>query len=321
MRRRIHGDSLAAVTFSTTKRLRGLVAATFTPFDARGEVDLDRVPALVEHALRQGIAGLYVCGSTGQGLSLSSDERRRVTEAFVAAAAGRLPVIVQVGHESVVEARGLAAHAAACGADAISALAPVYFKPRTPDALLATLEEIASAAPDSPFYYYFIPELSGVAHSPLDLLARGAERLPSLAGVKYTAPTLDELQEGLAIAGDRFQLLFGRDEMLLAALSVGVEAAVGSTYNYLAPVYRRLIAAFEAGDLVAARAEQAKSLAVIRLLRRFGVDAQKPLMAELALDCGPARLPLRPLAAGDLAELRRTLDELGARAWARGEEA
>ena len=287
--------------------------------DREGAVDLGRIPDLVEHALSHRLAGLYVCGSTGQGLSLSGDERRAVAEGFVTAAGGRLPIIVQVGHESVVESRALASHASSCGADAISALAPVYFKPRTPDALLGTLEEIAGAAPELPFYYYFIPELSGVAHSPVGLLEQGAERLPSLAGVKYTAPTLDELQECMAIAGDRFQLLYGRDEMLLAALSVGIEAAVGSTYNYLAPVYHRLIQAFESGDLASAREAQARSLAVIRLLKRFGLDAQKPLMAELALDCGPARRPLSPLSGSDLAELRQTLDQLGARDWAKGD--
>ena len=114
--------------------LRGLVAATYTPFKPDRSLDLAAVPDLVERLLTDGVDGLYVCGSTGEGVSLSTPERKQVTEAYIAAAADRMPVVVQVGHNSLAEARDLAAHAEAAGADATSAMPPSYFKPGIFDA-------------------------------------------------------------------------------------------------------------------------------------------------------------------------------------------
>ena len=135
-------------------RREGLIAATYTPLRSNGSLNLDRVPPLVEHLLGDGVGGLYVCGSTGEGVSLTGDERRAVAEAYTAAAAGRVAVIVQVGHNSLAEARSLAEHAQQIGADAISATCPSYFKISTAELLVDCMAEAAAGAPDLPFYYY-----------------------------------------------------------------------------------------------------------------------------------------------------------------------
>src|SRR5262245_50584841 len=173
-------------------RLTGLTAAVFTPLRADGSLHLEQVGPIVEQLLRDGVSGIYAVGSTGEGVSLTTEERQEVAAAYVKAAAGRVPVVVQVGHNSLAEARRLAAHAARGGAAAISATPPTYFKPETTDALVDCLAEITAGAPGLPFYYYHIPAKTGVAVDVTDLLRVGGRRLPTLHGVKFTSPALHE---------------------------------------------------------------------------------------------------------------------------------
>ncbi len=297
-------------------RLTGLIAATFTPMHPDGSGDLAPVPAMVEGLLRNGITALYVCGSTGEGPSLTTEERERVAEAFVAAAAGRLPVMVQVGHNSVEDARRLAAHAASIGADAISAVSPSYFIPEGVAALVETLGRVTDAAPDLPFYYYHIPRLSGVSLSPLAFLEAAPARMPSLAGVKFSCRDVEVMQACLAFDGGRFNILFGVDEMLLSGLAAGCHGAVGSTYNFLAPLYHEVMRRLAAGDLSGAQAHQllaARMIAVI--LRRHANAGIKAAMTLAGVPCGPARLPLSPLTDAEIAGMRDELDALGFAEW------
>jgi N-acetylneuraminate lyase len=257
-----------------------------------------------------------VCGSTGEGPLLTTEERKATAAAFVRAAAGRLPVVVQVGHSSVVEARQLAAHAQQIGANATSAVAPYYFKPSSVESLVDCLAEIAGGAPDLPFYYYHIPALSGVNLDMVEMLRQAPAKMPNFAGIKYTAATADELQALLAAGEERFDILFGRDEMLLSGLATGATGAVGSTYNFAAPLYGRLIDAFQRGDLDEARRCQGQSVAMIRLILGYrGQAGLKATMRLIGLDCGPNRLPAVSLTPEELAKMRRELDALGFFQW------
>jgi len=297
-------------------RLTGLVAATLTPMKSDGSLNLDQVGPVVDRLLDRGISALYVCGSTGEGPLLTGEERRRVAAAYVSAASGRLPVVVQVGHSSIAEARALAAHAQQIGAQAVSAVAPYYFKPETLEVLADCLAEIAAGAPELPFYYYHIPAITGVGFDLVRMLQLAADRLPTLAGIKYTAMTLDELLALREFDGGRFDILHGRDEVLLAALAVGVRGAIGSTYNFAAPLYRRIVSAFDSGDLEEARRCQALSVAMIRAI--FGVGGQPGLKAAMNLvgpDCGPVRLPLVTFTAEQMSELRSKLAAIGFFEW------
>ena len=227
-------------------RLTGLVAATFTPMHSDGSLNLQMATPVVDRLLQEGIGGFYVVGSTGEGVSLTGEERRAAAEAFVKAAAGRAPVIVQVGHNSVVEARQLASHAQSIGATAISAVPPSYFKIDSVETLVATMAEVAGGAAQTPFYYYHVPHLTGAALNMLDFLRLAGERIPTFAGIKFTSPTLYELQACLTFAGGAYDILHGVDEMLLAGLAMGARGAVGSTYNFAAPLYQRILKAFAA---------------------------------------------------------------------------
>jgi len=299
-----------------SQRFTGLVAAAMTPMRPDGSLNLDKVGPMVDFLKRQGITGLYVCGSTGEGPLLTSDERRATSEAYVEAAKGRMPVIVHVGHSSPAEARILAAHAQKIGADAVAAVAPWYFKPGSVDSLLSCLAEVAGGAPDLPFYYYHIPTLTGVALDMVEFLRRGPQRVPTLNGLKYTAPTVDEFQALVGFEGGRFDVLYGRDEMLLCGLAAGGRGAVGSTYNFAAPIYRRLIEAFDRGDVATARQWQARSVAAIHvLLKSQALSAFKFLMRLLGHDCGPVRSPLLTIDAQEEARVEQELQAIGFFDW------
>jgi N-acetylneuraminate lyase len=296
--------------------LTGLVAATFTPMRSDGTLNLSMAKPAVDYLVDSGVSGLYVCGSTGEGPLLTTEERKQTAAAYVEAAAGRVPVVVQVGHSSVVEARELAAHAEQIGADATSAVAPYYFKPSSVDSLVACLAEIAGGAPKLPFYYYHIPELSGVTVSSLELLRQAPTRIPNFAGIKYTAPLINEFQTLITVSQGRFDILFGRDEMLTSGLAGGATGAVGSTYNFAAPLYLKVMAAFARGDVVEAKRCQGQAVAMVNILLSYrGHAGLKTAMKLRGVDCGPTRLPIVALKPEEGESLRRELDAIGFFGW------
>jgi N-acetylneuraminate lyase len=302
-----------------TRPLTGLVAAVHTPFRPDGSLHLDVVEAQAAHLQAHGIDLAFVGGSTGEGHSLSLEERRALARRWVEVARGTaLGVVVHVGANCLADSRVLAAQAEELGAVAISALAPSYFKPRDVDALVACCADVAAAAPRTPFYFYDIPALTGVSLSMPDFLERAEARIPTLAGIKFTSPDLMAYQLCLRAGDGAFDVPYGVDEWLLAALALGARGAVGSTYNFAAPLYQRMLRAFAASDLVTAREEQLRSVRLVRLLAGYGyMGAAKAVMAMLGVEVGPPRLPLPGLSTGQAAELRGRLESLGFFDWIR----
>jgi N-acetylneuraminate lyase len=256
------------------------VAAVHTPFRADGTMRLDAVEIQAAHLARSGVALAFVGGTTGEFASLSLEERRALGRRWLEVAPGHgLGVVVHVGASALADARTLAADAEAYGALAIAAIAPSYFKPADLDALVACSAEAAAAAPGTPFYYYDVPSLTGVSFSMPDYLEAARGRVPTLA-------------------------------------ALGARGAVGSTYNFAAPVARRLLRAFESGDLHAAREEQLRLARLVRLLAGFGyLGAAKATMALVGVDVGPPRLPSRGLAPDRVGALREGLARLGFFEW------
>ena len=293
------------------KKIEGLIAASFTPFREDGSLNLGLVPRLVDKLVADGVKGIFVCGSNGEGPNMTLEERKLVAAAFVKAAAGRLQIIVHVGHSSIADARSLAVHAAEVGADAFASVAAFYFKPGSVRNLVACMAEIASAAPELPFYYYHIPHLTGVGMDMVAFLQSAPEVIPNLAGIKYTAPTIQEYQSCLNFEAGRFDILYGLDELLLPALAVGAQGAIGSTYTFAAPLYLETMRAFSRGDLVAARASHGYMVEVIRVLLQYPpIPGQKAIMKMLGWDLGPCRLPLTTLSAGDYETFYQQLSEI-----------
>jgi N-acetylneuraminate lyase len=296
----------------------GLIAAVHTPMKPDGELNTDLVPDVVEQLLAEGVDGFFVCGSTGEGISLSTDERISIVNAYVNAADGRVPVIAHVGHNSLREACRLATAAAEARADAIAAVPPSYFPIDSVQCLIECYEEISRVAPSLPFYHYHIPERTGSNISALDIFHAAADRLPAFAGMKYTYEDLAMFRSCLNFSGDRFDCLFGRDEMLLAALAMGAKGAVGTTYTFAAPLYKRIMTAFDEGRMEDARLEQDRAIQMIRImLDHGGLPLSKALMRAIGLDHGPVRLPLNPVPPNVLDDAKAKLQKIGFYEWAR----
>ncbi len=297
--------------------LKGLVAATHTPFSEDGALKLEVVERQAAHLLDQGITTAFICGSTGESHSLTTSERLRMTERWIAVTQGSpLRVVVHVGSNNLLDAKELAAHAEKHGALAISALAPSYFKPRTLPDLVMWCEQIAAAAPGTPFYFYDIPTLTNVSLSMPGFLSLASTRVPTLNGIKFTNYDLASFQMCLHQEGGRFDIPWGVDEFLLGALALGARGAVGSSYNFAAPIYQRLQASLATNELAAARLEQFRSVQLINLLASFGyLGAAKAVMRILGVNVGPARLPNTNLSPTDISKLKEGLEKLGFFDW------
>lgn len=302
-----------------TIQLRGLVAATHTPFHADGELNLSAVEKQAEHLHNNGVKTVFIGGTTGESHSLTVDERLALAQQWSSVVRGaELQLVVHVGANCLADSRALAAQAQALKASAIAALAPSYFKLKCLDTLIACCHDIAGAAPALPFYFYDIPGFTGVQLSMPEFLKMAPDRVPTLAGLKFTNPDLVAYQSCLRVQPGKFDIAWGIDECLLAALAVGAVGAVGSSYNFAAPIYHRLMDAFTRGDLETARAEQQRALQLIDLLAGFGyMGAAKAVMGLLGVDVGPARLPNTNLSTEQHKSLKKDLDDLGFFEWVR----
>lgn len=293
--------------------LTGLVAAAHTPMREDGGVNLAVIEQQAAHLAASPVTGVFICGSTGESHSLTLAERLSVAQRWSEVTdRDRLKLIVHVGHNCQEDAKALAAHAQQIDASATSAMGPCYFKPATVDDLVDFCAPIAAAAPALPFYFYDIPALTGVNLSMLEFLRKAKPRIPNLAGIKFTSTNMMALQECLEADDGSFNILFGCDEMLLAALALGVPGAVGSTYNYAAPLYAKMMNAYQSGDMVTAQALQLKSVKLVQVLLQYGVlPAGKALMSLMGADCGPVRPPVRRLTEEQKARLFRQMESLG----------
>ena len=216
----------------------------------------------------------------------------------------------------LAEARQLAAHAKQIGADVVSATCPSYFKITDVGTLIDCMAQIAGAAADLPFYYYHIPALTGSTIDIVEFLQRGSDRIPNLAGLKYTDTQLHEFQECLELDDGRFDVVWGCDEMLLGAIATGARAAIGSTYNIAAPLYSQVIEALERGDLVAARRLQSLAVTMIRTLKQFPFHAaMKAVLAMNGFKVGGCRLPQGRLTDTEVIALKNELQSIGFFEW------
>lgn len=289
---------------------RGLIAAPFTPMTIDGRVNPDRIEQQVEFLVRNGVVGAFVCGTTGEGLSLSIDERIQVAQVWTDIAPKGFRVIVHVGHTSLPECKRLAEHAQRAKAFGIAAMSPFFFRPRSVEILVDFCREVASAAPSTPFYFYHIPSMTGVDLPMAEFLRIGASHIPTLAGMKFTHTNLPDFTACLGISEGRYDLLFGIDEMLLSALREGAIGAVGTNYNLLAPLFLRLLEAWQKGNRDPAEQYQKQANKIIDILHHASCGfhaAAKCAMKMIGLDCGPVRLPLQNPNSQEFDKLRESL--------------
>jgi len=297
---------------STRFQLTGLIAASFTAFRDDGSLNLEPIERHAALLARNGVRGVFVCGSTGEGVSMTTAERMHCFERWCDVARGGLKVLAHVGHNSLGDAQALAAHAQKAGADAIATVAPSVLRPATVEDLADWCAAVAACAPETPYYYYHIPVLTGVRLDMVKFMALAQESIPTFAGIKFTDENLMEFGNCVSFGGGRFNLLYGRDEILLAGLASGAQGAIGSTFNYSAPVYNRVIAAFDRGDMPTAMREMTRARECVQILIDFGgAPAGKAMLKLCGVDCGPMRLPLRALSPERFSQLQAALEAFG----------
>jgi N-acetylneuraminate lyase len=289
-----------------------LIAAPFTPMHEDGTINLNLIESYASHLEKSKISGAFICGTTGEGLSLTIDERMAVTQKWVECAGNQLQIITHVGGNCTVESAELAAHSEKTGASAIAAFAPSFYKPDNARDLVSFLAPIAAAAPELPFYYYHIPSMNGVYIPMIDLISELTERIENFAGIKYTHMDLYDMQLCISYIGEKYEIMHGHDETLLCGLTLGLHSAVGSTYNYIAPTYFKMAEAFHNCDLQEAREYQQDSVKLVQILNRYGggVRAGKAIMQLIGLNCGPCRLPIQPFSEEELSKMKAELDEI-----------
>ena len=287
---------------------RGAWPALVSPAVADGGVNLAVLRDLTEYLVNKEIGGLYLCGSTGEGLFMSVEERMQVVDAVQAVVSGRVPTVVHVGCVATRDAFTLARHAARAGAAGVASVLPVGGAGLERTCL--HYETIAAANPDLPF----LPYLFGAQTDASTLMEELLERIPNLSGAKYTGPNMYELHHllDLGVGRSDWTIFSGMDEQCAFAAMFGAPGNIGSTLNFMPGPYREIHRCCQAGDLVRARDLQVRANRVTRVLFSFGFhSALREVMRMLGFDCGEPRLPTPPLPEESREALHQRLAEVG----------
>ncbi len=295
------------------EKIKGLIDAPFTPFHEDGSLNLAPVPEYATLLARNGLKGVFINGSSGEGYMLTEEERMQLAEAWMAAVPEDFKVIVHVGSTSVMSSRRLAEHAQKIGAWGIGAMATPFPKIGSIEQLCRYCEEIASAAPELPFYYYHIPAFNGAFLSMYDFLKAVDGRIPNFAGIKYTFESLYEYNRCRRYQNGKFDMLHGQDETILPCLAMGgAQGGIGGTTNYNGRCLTGILEAWEKGDLEKARQLQDFAQDVIDVICNFrgNIVGGKRIMKLIGLDLGPNRVPFMTVTEEEELELRRQLEAI-----------
>ena len=296
------------------EKIEGLIDAPFTPFDADGNVNLAPIPEYARMLQKNGLKGVFINGSSGEGYMLTDEERMALAEEWVKAAPEGFKVIVHVGSCCARSSRKLAEHAARIGAWGIGAMAPPFPKIGRVEELVKYIEEIAAGAPELPFYYYHIPAFNGAYLPMTELLATVDGRVPNFAGITYTFESMYEYNQCRLYKNGKFDMLHGQDETILPCLAMGgARGGIGGTTNYNGRELVAIIDAWKAGDLEAARDHQNFSQEVINVICRYrgNIVGGKRIMKLIGLDLGPNRTPFRNVTPEEEAAMKKELEEIG----------
>lgn len=295
------------------EKIEGLIDAPFTPFRQNGDVNLEPIPAYARMLAENGLKGVFINGSSGEGYMLTSEERMQIAEAWMKAAPEGFKVIVHVGSCCVRESWRLAEHAQAIGAWGIGAMAPPFPKIGRIEELVKYCEEIACGAPELPFYFYHIPAFNGAFLPMTELLKAVDGRIPNFAGIKYTFESIYEYNQCRLYADGKFDMLHGQDETILPSLAMGgARGGIGGTTNYNGRCLVGIIEAWKQGDIEKARTLQNYAQEVINVICHFrgNIVGGKRIMKLMGLDLGPNRTPFRNITEEEEKQLKAELDAI-----------
>ncbi len=277
--------------------LKGIFAALVTPFTAEGDVAYDALSAHVQHCIDIGIEGFYVCGSTGEALLLTLEERKRILEVVMSIAGGHRPVVCHCGAVGTKLSSDLARHAASVGVDAVSSVSPFYYH-FSPDEIVDYYKELADSC-GRPVIVYNIPSLSGVSVTPA--MMRAMYEHPEIAGLKFTSNDLFALERIKSELPDLI-VYNGFDEMLLAGLSMGADGAIGSTYNVMGRYFIQIRDLFQQNRMAEALNIQRKANSIVSDLVSTGklFSCLKYIITLRGIPFGECRRPFSALTESDM---------------------
>lgn len=283
--------------------LKGIVPALVTPFDRDGNVNYEELKKLVRLLLEEGADGFYVTGSTGECFLLTDEERIRITSVVAETVEGKVPVIAHVGKIGAKQAAYLARESQNAGASAVSSVPPFYYDFKFEE--IVRYYAAISDSVDVPVVVYNFPQYSGVtinASNLAQIMEHGR-----VGGLKYTDSNLYEL-ERIRTSYPELKIMFGQDEAFLYSLPVGVDGAIGSTYNFMLKKYKRILNAYREGKMQEAEAIQHEACRIIdRLLCVRDITAVKYLLGRKGISCGNCRLPFSPITEQE----KKLLDDIG----------
>lgn len=296
------------------EKIKGLLNAPFTPFDENGEVNLEPIERYAKLLVNNGIKGVFINGSSGEGYMLTPQERKMIAEKWMEVSPSDFKVIVHVGSCCVKESRDLAEHAQAIGAWGIGAMAPPFPKIARVEELAQYCKEIAAGAPELPFYFYHIPAFNGAFLPMIELLKCVEDVIPNFAGIKYTFESLYEYNQCRLYKDGKFDMLHGQDETILSSLIMGgAQGGIGGTTNYNGRELSQIILDYNEGKIEEARERQNFSQDVINVIVNFrgNIVGGKRIMKLIGLDLGKNRTPFRNMTDEEEAQMKQQLDAIG----------
>ncbi len=266
---------------NAAKLFKGIYPAIVSPIGRDGEVLETELRELVQYFCSTDITGLYVCGGTGEGILLSVARRKRITEIIVDEAGKHrkdtpLQIIVHVGAAEAENTQELAEHASQTGADALSAIPPIYYSYST--SKICEYYRWLAGTTDLPLIVYASAQ-SGF-HVTTDIL-RELAAIPSIKGIKFTGYNFYEMLKFSEATPDDFSILNGGDEVMIFGLLAGADGGIGATYNVMPERFCRLYAYWLNGDIQAARAEQRTINTVIDHIVSYPVIGAVKFMLKL----------------------------------------
>jgi putative N-acetylneuraminate lyase len=295
------------------EKIKGLIDAPFTPFYSNGEVNYEPIERYAAMLKNNGLKGVFINGSSGEGYMLTEEERMKLAEAWMKAAPSDFKVIVHVGSTCVKTSRRLAEHAQKIGAFGIGAMATPFPKVGRIEELVKYCEEIAAGAPQLPFYYYHIPAFNGAYLSMVEFLKAVDGRIPNFAGIKYTYESLYEYNQCRLYANGKFDMLHGQDETILPCLAMGgAQGGIGGTTNYNGRCLTGILKAWEEGNIEEARELQNFGQEVINVICHYrgNIVGGKRIMKLIGLDLGPNRTPFQNITDDEERALKAELEAI-----------
>lgn len=291
-----------------------VLPAVFTPMHDDGSVHYSRVSALYKRNIESGFKGIFLNGTTGECMSLNTEERKNLLESWVECKKKNndpdFKIFVHIGSSNLFEAAHMAEHAQAQGADGIAMVPTFYMRPKSIAELVEQCKYVASAAPQVPFYFYNIPSLTGVNFPLMSFMEAAVREIPTFAGLKNSFNDLVDYQQCLHYAKDDYAMYWGTDEVFMMVYTAGNRNYVGSTYNFMPGIYFKMLDAYHACNFEKLTTLEGEATGIYKILNDYNsLIAGKEVMRHIGVDCGPVRRPLKNLSASESTSLLSRLQE------------